>query len=32
MRIEYLRLKRRNHVRVIFKKENSNWKGTYIVP
>ncbi|WP_299437627.1 pyridoxamine 5'-phosphate oxidase family protein [uncultured Aquimarina sp.] len=32
MRIEYLRLKRPNHVRVIFKKENRNWKGTYIVP
>ncbi|MFD2565423.1 pyridoxamine 5'-phosphate oxidase family protein [Aquimarina rubra] len=31
-RIEYLRLKRPNHIRVVFKKENGNWKGTYIVP
>ncbi|MHA7058138.1 pyridoxamine 5'-phosphate oxidase family protein [Aquimarina sp. M1] len=31
-RIEYLRLKRPNHIRVVFKKENRNWKGTYIVP
>ncbi|WP_340203338.1 pyridoxamine 5'-phosphate oxidase family protein [Ascidiimonas sp. W6] len=30
--IEYLRLKRPNHIRVRFKKKNENWKGTYLVP
>ncbi len=32
VRIEYLRLKRPNHIRIVFKKENNDWKGTYIVP
>ncbi|WP_271782070.1 pyridoxamine 5'-phosphate oxidase family protein [Aquimarina algiphila] len=31
-RIEYLRLKRPNHIRVLFKKENTNWKGMFLVP
>ena len=31
-RIEYLRLKRPRHMRVLFKKEDNNWKGTYLVP
>ncbi len=31
-KIEYLRLNRPNHVRVLFKKENNEWKGTYLVP
>ena len=31
-RIEYLRLNTPNHVRVLFKKENNVWKGTYLVP
>ncbi|WP_378176881.1 pyridoxamine 5'-phosphate oxidase family protein [Aquimarina sp. SS2-1] len=31
-RIEYLRLKRPSHIRVVFKKDNGSWKGTYIVP
>ncbi|MBQ4819041.1 pyridoxamine 5'-phosphate oxidase family protein [Aquimarina sp. MMG016] len=32
IRIEYLRLKRPIHTRVIFKKELGEWKGTYLVP
>ncbi len=31
-KIEYLRLNRPNHIRVLFKKENNKWKGTYLVP
>ncbi len=30
--IEYLRLKRSNHIRVVFKKENNNWEGVFIAP
>ncbi|AXT63382.1 pyridoxamine 5'-phosphate oxidase [Aquimarina sp. AD10] len=30
--IEYLRLKKPNHMRVLFKKKNSNWNGNYLVP
>lgn len=30
--IEYLRLKRPNHIRVLFKKEKNEWKGSYLVP
>ncbi len=30
--IEYLKLKRPNHIRVRFNKLNENWKGTYLVP
>ncbi|GAA3509498.1 pyridoxamine 5'-phosphate oxidase family protein [Aquimarina addita] len=31
-RIEYLRLKRPNHIRVLFKKNKNNWKGNFIAP
>ncbi|TLP81629.1 pyridoxamine 5'-phosphate oxidase family protein [Maribacter sp. ACAM166] len=31
-KIEYLKLKRPNHIRVAFKKENSDWNGTFLVP
>ncbi len=30
--IEYLRLKKSNHIRVQFDKEGGNWKGNYITP
>lgn len=30
--IEYLRLKRPNHIRARFKMENEEWKGVYLVP
>ncbi|WP_405205716.1 pyridoxamine 5'-phosphate oxidase family protein [Aquimarina sp. LLG6339-5] len=32
IRIEYLRLTRPNHIKVVFKKENANWKGHYVIP
>lgn len=32
VQIEYLRLQRPNHVRVLFEKENLSWKGKYLVP
>ncbi len=31
-RIEYLRLKRPNHIRLLFNKENRSWKHTFLVP
>ncbi len=31
-KIEYLRLNRPNHIRVLFRKEDNNWQGTYLVP
>lgn len=31
-KIEYLRLKRPNHLRVLFTKETSDWKGSFLVP
>ncbi len=31
-KIEYLRLNRPNHTRVLYKKESGEWKGTYLVP
>ncbi len=31
-KIEYLKLNRPNHIRVLFKKQNNDWKGTYLVP
>ncbi len=31
-KIEYLRLNKPNHVRVLFKKEKGEWKGSYLVP
>ncbi len=31
-KIEYLRLKRPNHLRVLFKKEDENWKDDFLVP
>lgn len=30
--IEYLRLKRPNHLRALFRKENGEWKGSFLVP
>jgi pyridoxine/pyridoxamine 5'-phosphate oxidase len=30
--IEYLKLKRPNHIRVQFKKQTGNWNGTFLVP
>ena len=30
--IEYLRLKRPNHIRVKFVRENGDWKGQFLVP
>lgn len=30
--IEYLRLKRSNHIRVLFKKANNDWKGSFLTP
>lgn len=30
--IEYLRLKQSNHLRVLFKKENGKWEGSFITP
>jgi pyridoxamine 5'-phosphate oxidase len=30
--IEYLRLKRPNHIRARFKKKEEKWKGSYLVP
>lgn len=30
--IEYLRLKRPNHLRVVFQKKNEEWKGDFLVP
>lgn len=30
--IEYLRLKRPNHIRILFKKDNMNWNGMFLVP
>ena len=31
-KIEYLKLKRPNHIRVRFSKENSDWNGEFLVP
>jgi pyridoxine/pyridoxamine 5'-phosphate oxidase len=31
-KIEYLRLKRPNHIRAVFKKENTNWNSDFLVP
>jgi len=31
-KIEYLKLMRPNHIRVDFKKESSDWNGTFLVP
>ncbi len=31
-RIEFLRIQRPNHMRVLFKKEDTYWRGTYLVP
>ena len=31
-KIEYLKLKRPNHLRVCFKRNGNDWNGTYIVP
>ncbi len=31
-KIEYLRLKRPNHLRVLFTKEHNDWNGTFLVP
>ncbi|GAA4277817.1 pyridoxamine 5'-phosphate oxidase family protein [Aquimarina mytili] len=31
-RIEFLRLQRPNHIRVLFKREDDRWNGTYLVP
>ncbi|PKA99447.1 pyridoxine/pyridoxamine 5'-phosphate oxidase [Flavobacteriaceae bacterium MAR_2009_75] len=31
-KIEYLKLKRPNHIRVSFLKENGSWKGKFMVP
>jgi pyridoxine/pyridoxamine 5'-phosphate oxidase len=31
-KIEYLNLKRPNHIRIEFKKANNAWKGTFLVP
>lgn len=31
-KIEYLKLKRPNHIRVEFKRENGGWNGTFLVP
>ncbi|WP_025742514.1 pyridoxamine 5'-phosphate oxidase family protein [Aquimarina pacifica] len=31
-RIEYLQLKKNNHIRVIFNKENDEWSGHFLVP
>ncbi|MCK8522064.1 pyridoxamine 5'-phosphate oxidase family protein [Aquimarina sp. D1M17] len=31
-KIEYLRLKRPNHIRVLFSKEGNDWKSSYLVP
>ncbi|MDB9755279.1 pyridoxamine 5'-phosphate oxidase family protein [Winogradskyella sp.] len=30
--IEYLRLKRPNHLRIAFSKKNDDWSGTFLVP
>ncbi|WP_340063666.1 pyridoxamine 5'-phosphate oxidase family protein [Ascidiimonas aurantiaca] len=30
--IEYLRLKRPNHIRALFRKQGTNWKGSFLVP
>lgn len=30
--IEYLKLKRPNHIRVLFEKDNSGWESTFLVP
>ncbi|MFL1896086.1 pyridoxamine 5'-phosphate oxidase family protein [Aquimarina sp. 2-A2] len=32
IQIEYLRLKRPNHIRIQFQSSNKNWKGTFITP
>ena len=31
-KIEYLKLKRTNHIRVAFEKESSGWKSTFLIP
>ncbi len=31
-RIEYLRLKRPNHIRVLFEKEDNGWNNSFLVP
>ncbi|MBP2830613.1 pyridoxamine 5'-phosphate oxidase family protein [Aquimarina sp. U1-2] len=31
-KIEYLRLKRPTHIRVLYEKENDEWKGSFLVP
>ena len=31
-KIEYLRLKRPNHLRILFRKEKEEWKDSYLVP
>lgn len=31
-KIEYLKLKRPNHIRVLFEKESSGWERTFLVP
>jgi pyridoxine/pyridoxamine 5'-phosphate oxidase len=31
-KIEYLRLKRPNHIRAVFKKESTNWNSDFLVP
>jgi len=31
-KIEYLQLKRPNHLRIRFSKKNEKWKGNYLVP
>ncbi len=32
LKIEYLKLKRPNHLRVLFSKENGEWNGAFLVP
>ena len=32
LKIEYLKLKRPNHLRVLFSKENGEWNGEFLVP